>query len=73
MLETMAAQTDSKRLIENRTFDEMVIGETASSTRVLSKQDIELFAIVSGDVNPAHLDPAYAEIFTMSVLWPDFW
>lgn len=48
-------------LIENRTFDELRIGESASSTRVLSRRDIELFAIVSGDVNPAHLDPAFAE------------
>ena len=48
-------------LIENRTFDELTIGDSASLTRILSRRDIELFAIVSGDVNPAHLDPAYAE------------
>jgi enoyl-[acyl-carrier protein] reductase I len=47
--------------IENRTFDELAVGDTASLTRTLSKRDIELFAVVSGDVNPAHLDPAYAE------------
>ena len=29
--------------------------------RTLTQEDIELFAVVSGDVNPAHLDPAYAE------------
>jgi acyl dehydratase len=48
-------------LIENRTFDELEIGDSASLSRVLSRRDIELFAIVSGDANPAHLDPAYAE------------
>lgn len=48
-------------LIENRTFDEITIGETASLTRTLTAADIQLFAVVSGDVNPAHLDPAYAE------------
>jgi len=48
-------------LIENRTFDELVVGDSASLTRVLTRRDIALFAIVSGDVNPAHLDPAYAE------------
>jgi phosphotransacetylase/acyl dehydratase len=48
-------------LIENRTFDEIAIGESASSVRTLHQEDIELFALVSGDVNPAHLDPAYAE------------
>jgi phosphotransacetylase/acyl dehydratase len=48
-------------MIENRTFDEIAIGESASSQRTLTQDDIELFAVVSGDVNPAHLDPAYAE------------
>jgi phosphotransacetylase/acyl dehydratase len=47
--------------IENRTFDEIHIGDSASTVRTLTEEDIELFAIVSGDVNPAHLDPAYAE------------
>ena len=26
-----------------------------------SQQDIDLFAVISGDVNPAHMDPAYAK------------
>jgi enoyl-[acyl-carrier protein] reductase I len=48
-------------LIENRTFDELALGDTASATRVLTRRDINLFAVVSGDVNPAHLDPDFAE------------
>ncbi|MAM37717.1 bifunctional enoyl-CoA hydratase/phosphate acetyltransferase (plasmid) [Sphingobium naphthae] len=48
-------------MIENRTFDELNVGDTASVTRALSKRDIQLFALVSGDVNPAHLDPEFAE------------
>jgi len=48
------------RTIENRTFDEIAVGETASVVRTLDTQDIELFAAVSGDVNPSHLDPEYA-------------
>ena len=48
-------------LIENRTFDEIAIGDSASLTRQLTADDIQLFAAVSGDVNPAHMDPAYAE------------
>lgn len=48
------------RLLENRCYDELAIGESASLTRTLVQQDIELFAILSGDVNPAHLDEAYA-------------
>ena len=51
----------STTMIENRVFAELAIGESASITRTLTKEDIDLFAIVSGDVNPAHLDPAYAE------------
>ena len=48
-------------LIENRTFDEIAIGDSASLSRSLSKDDIALFAVMSGDVNPAHLDEPYAE------------
>jgi acyl dehydratase len=47
-------------LIENRTFDEIKLGDTASLVRTLRKEDIELFAIMSGDINPAHVDEAYA-------------
>lgn len=46
--------------IENRTFDEIEVGECASLSRVLSRDDIELFAVMSGDVNPAHVDDEYA-------------
>ena len=46
--------------MENRTFDEIAIGESASVTREVTRADIALFAAVSGDVNPAHLDDAYA-------------
>jgi acyl dehydratase len=47
-------------LIENRTFDEINVGDNASLERTLSWEDIELFAVVSGDVNPAHVDAEYA-------------
>ncbi len=47
-------------VLENRTFDEIEVGESACLTRTLTKDDIELFAVLSGDVNPAHLDEAYA-------------
>lgn len=45
--------------IKNFTFDEIAIGQTASLTKTLSKRDIELFALLSGDMNPIHLDEAY--------------
>jgi phosphate acetyltransferase len=47
-------------LIENRTFDEIQIGDIAKLERTLSEQDITLFAVMSGDLNPAHVDPEYA-------------
>ena len=52
---------DANDVIENRTFDEIAIGDAASLSRTLSKDDIALFAVMSGDVNPAHLDEPYAE------------
>jgi phosphate acetyltransferase len=47
--------------IENKTYDEIAVGDKASLTRTLKPQDIELFAVMSGDVNPAHVDPEYAK------------
>ena len=47
-------------IMENRTYDEIQIGESAEVARTVTRADIELFAVVSGDVNPAHLDDAYA-------------
>lgn len=46
--------------LENRVFDEIGIGDHASVTRRIRMEDIELFSVISGDVNPAHLDPDYA-------------
>jgi acyl dehydratase len=46
--------------IENKTFDEIAVGDHAELTRTLRSEDIELFAVMSGDVNPAHVDEEYA-------------
>ena len=46
--------------VRNRTFDELAIGDSASLERTLTQHDIQLFAILSGDVNPQHLDAEYA-------------
>jgi phosphate acetyltransferase/phosphate butyryltransferase len=56
----MSTAADLDR-IENRTFDELKIGDTASLSRTLTQKDIELFAIMSGDVNPAHVDEEFAK------------
>ncbi len=53
--------SNTMRFIENQTFDEMSVGDSAELTRTLKTEDIELFAVMSGDVNPAHVDPDYAK------------
>ena len=47
-------------LLRNRPFDELQVGDTASLVRIVGRDDIDLFAAVSGDVNPAHLDATFA-------------
>jgi phosphate acetyltransferase/phosphate butyryltransferase len=45
-------------VIRNRTFDEIRVGDHASIERTLTSADIQLFAAMSGDLNPRHLDAA---------------
>src|SRR5471030_1482866 len=47
--------------IENRTFGELEPGDTASLVRTLTYKDIEVFAIMSGDINPTHVDDDFAK------------
>lgn len=54
------APRDDLAVLRNRTFTELTVGESAGLERTLTPQDIQLFAIESGDVNPAHLDPEFA-------------
>ena len=46
---------------ENYTFGEIQLGQSARLLRTLTAADIAAFAAVSGDTNPAHLDPVYAD------------
>ncbi|MEZ5524102.1 MAG: bifunctional enoyl-CoA hydratase/phosphate acetyltransferase [Pseudomonadales bacterium] len=60
--------------ISNVTFDELTIGQQANLSRSLTEEDIELFAVVSGDVNPAHLDKDYAKNSLFhSIIGHGFW
>jgi phosphate acetyltransferase len=47
--------------IENKTYDEIKIGDSASFVKVLTKNDIEFFAVITGNRNPIHLSEEYAE------------
>ena len=55
-----AAPHDDLATVRNRTFDELAIGDSATIERTLTTEDIQLFAVLSGDVNPQHLDAEYA-------------
>lgn len=44
----------------NYTYDEIEIGQKASYQKSVTEEDLKLFAVVSGDVNPVHLDEDYA-------------
>ncbi len=52
---------NGKQFIENLTFDELQIGDSATIERRLTMDDIKLFAVMSGDVNPAHVDEDFAK------------
>ena len=52
---------ENNKSLTSKTFEEINIGDSANITRTLTKRDIQLFAIVTGDMNPAHLDEAYAK------------
>lgn len=47
-------------LLENYPINELVIGQRANYSKTLTEQDVVLFAACSGDVNPVHLNKAYA-------------
>ncbi len=42
------------------TYDKINIGDSFSTTRFLSAEDVQTFADLSGDDNPIHVDPEYA-------------
>jgi phosphate acetyltransferase len=48
--------------ITNKTFDEIKIGDTTSVQRTLTKQDIDVFGLLSGDMNPTHFSDVYAQM-----------
>ena len=51
----------STDVLENHPFDSIHVGDGASLVRLVTNRDIQLFAAVSGDVNPAHVDALYAK------------
>lgn len=46
--------------LSNFTFDEITVGQATTFSRTIGEREVLLFAAASGDVNPLHLDGAYA-------------
>jgi 3-hydroxybutyryl-CoA dehydratase len=44
-----------------KTFDQLTIGDSDQFSKTVTDADIYLFAGVTGDLNPAHIDEAYAQ------------
>ena len=42
-------------------INELTVGQKASFTKTISETDVYLFAGISGDINPAHLNENYAK------------
>jgi 3-hydroxybutyryl-CoA dehydratase len=47
--------------MKGKTIDELNIGDSAEFSKTVSESDIYLYAGVSGDLNPAHINEAYAQ------------
>ncbi|MHA1231771.1 MAG: MaoC family dehydratase [Candidatus Helarchaeota archaeon] len=46
---------------KERTYDDIQVGETASFTKTVTQADDTLFAGITGDFNPVHIDEEYAK------------
>ncbi|HJW26115.1 MAG TPA: bifunctional enoyl-CoA hydratase/phosphate acetyltransferase [Rhodocyclaceae bacterium] len=54
--------TNTQQLyLANKTYDEIRVGDSSSLNRTLKPEDIKLFAVMTGDVNPAVVDPQFSE------------
>ena len=48
-------------MIIGKTIDQMKVGDAAEFAKTVTETDIYLFAGITGDFNPAHLNEAYAK------------
>jgi 3-hydroxybutyryl-CoA dehydratase len=47
--------------MKGKTITEIQLGDTAEFSKTISESDIYLFAGITGDLNPAHINEAYAK------------
>ena len=44
-----------------KTYDQLEIGDTAEFSKTVSESDVYLYAGITGDLNPAHINEDYAQ------------
>jgi 3-hydroxybutyryl-CoA dehydratase len=44
-----------------RTFDQLEVGDSSEFSKTISDADVYLYAGISGDLNPAHINEVYAQ------------
>lgn len=61
------------QFLENRTFDEIRMGETARLSKTLTENDVALFAALTGDIDPTHVDESPREGIQSRVAGHGIW
>lgn len=46
--------------MQGMTIQDLAVGQSASTSKTISEADVYLFAGITGDLNPAHVNEAYA-------------
>lgn len=44
-----------------RTFDQLAVGDSSEFSKTISEADVYMYAGISGDLNPAHINETYAQ------------
>ena len=48
-------------MIQGKTIDQIQVGDQATVSKTISESDVYLYAGITGDLNPAHVNEVYAE------------
>jgi len=48
-------------MMHGKTIDQIKVGDQAAVSKTISESDVYLYAGITGDLNPAHVNEAYAE------------